>query len=321
MECKDLEVFILTYNRANYLNIQLESICNQTAKGFKVRILNNASTDNTLEVIENIKKKYPEREIEVVTHPKNLGNRGNFKKVQELSTTKYCAIFHDDDCFSPEYIETAMQCLYKHLDVGMIACDCTPMYNVNNNNWLRQNKTYLLYDENNYALCNLYGTRQNFASIIYRADIYKTTVIRDDLCGKIWDLPFMFATGIKCKSILLEGQYIRYRLSPKQDSNDYKTGPFPEQVISALSLCKKTVRKCKLYTLILLHVFAQNLYKDCKLQDMHYCSWNDFIKKSKEIGVVTPIELFAIKIFGRKIFIKRIHKFINKKKKQIRKSL
>ena len=48
MECTNLDVFVLTYNRAEYLRIMLDGLCTQTAKGFKIKILNNCSTDNTL---------------------------------------------------------------------------------------------------------------------------------------------------------------------------------------------------------------------------------------------------------------------------------
>lgn len=49
MDCNDSEVFVPAYNRAEWLKIQPESICNQTASGGKIRVLNNISTDNTAE--------------------------------------------------------------------------------------------------------------------------------------------------------------------------------------------------------------------------------------------------------------------------------
>lgn len=318
MQFEDLEVFILTYNRSKYLQIQLESICKQTAIGFKIIILNNASTDNTLDVIAGVKEKYPERKIEVITHKENIGNRGNFKMSQKLASTKYCAIFHDDDCFNPEYIETAMKCFYKHPEVGMIASDCTAMFNVNDNNWERQSKSYLLYNSDNFALLNLYGTRQNFASVIYKTDVYKSTIIHDDLCGKIWDLPFMFEVGAKCKTILLEGKYIRYRLSAEQDSNDYATGPFPEQIINALCLCKNSACKYKLYVLILLYIFTKNLYYSLKLYECYSYTWNTFIIHIKKLNLFSTKELLLLKILNHNKVRKYLFKIINKKKNYIR---
>lgn len=109
MEYKNLDVFVLTYNRAEYLKIMLDSLCTQTATGFNIKVLNNCSTDNTIEVVKDIQKKHPERNIQIITNEKNLGNAGNFKRSQELANNEYTAIFHDDDAIHPEYIETAME--------------------------------------------------------------------------------------------------------------------------------------------------------------------------------------------------------------------
>lgn len=43
MECKNLNVMVLTYNRADYLKIMLGSLCTQNATGFKIKVLNNRS--------------------------------------------------------------------------------------------------------------------------------------------------------------------------------------------------------------------------------------------------------------------------------------
>lgn len=321
MDYNNLEVFILTYNRADFLKIQLESVCKQTAKGFKIRILNNASTDNTLDVIKEVQQKYPEREIEVITHPQNIRSQENFKMSQKLASTEYCAIFHDDDCMHPTYIETAMKCLQKHPDVVMIGSDGDAMYNVNDQNWYEQSKQYLLFDKEEFALLNLHGGRHNFATMIYKSEVYKSIKIEEELCGKIWDLPFTFKIGATGKSILLEGKYIRYRLSAGQDSKDYKTGPFPNEIINALRICKESIINNKFYSLLLLYNFTKMLHNGQKLKEMYDCSWKDFCKMYADMGLFNSKELFIIKFFGYKKVIRRIQKFVDKRKNQIRKSI
>ena len=49
---KKLEVFILTYNRLNYLKLALESLFNQTVNNIKITVVDNASNDRTKEYIE-----------------------------------------------------------------------------------------------------------------------------------------------------------------------------------------------------------------------------------------------------------------------------
>ena len=53
VDYSQLDVIVLTYNRAKTLAVMLESLCTQTAQGFHITVLNNASTDNTLEIVKN----------------------------------------------------------------------------------------------------------------------------------------------------------------------------------------------------------------------------------------------------------------------------
>lgn len=119
MDYQDLDVMVLTYNRSQYLRIALSAICESLATWRKTIVLNNASTDDTLEVIQEIRDKYPNRKIEVITHSKNVGNAGNFQKSQEFASNKYVAVFHDDDAVHPEYIDRAMQLLHANHDAVM----------------------------------------------------------------------------------------------------------------------------------------------------------------------------------------------------------
>ena len=45
VDYSQLDVIVLTYNRAKTLAVMLESLCTQTAQGFHITVLNNASTD------------------------------------------------------------------------------------------------------------------------------------------------------------------------------------------------------------------------------------------------------------------------------------
>ena len=46
VDYSQLEVFVLTYNRADKLGKMLDSLGCQTAQGFRITVLDNASTDD-----------------------------------------------------------------------------------------------------------------------------------------------------------------------------------------------------------------------------------------------------------------------------------
>ena len=48
----DIDIYIMTHNRADYLMLSIESLLNQSAGVSKITVLDNESTDNTLSAVE-----------------------------------------------------------------------------------------------------------------------------------------------------------------------------------------------------------------------------------------------------------------------------
>lgn len=75
---------IVTYNRSSYLKKCLPSVCNQSIKPQKVIIVDNNSTDDTCNVVDDFKSS-TEIEIHYVKMPENGGGAGGFKEAIRLS--------------------------------------------------------------------------------------------------------------------------------------------------------------------------------------------------------------------------------------------
>lgn len=282
---KDLDVIIPTYNRAEYLQIALESICESIATWRKTIIVNNASTDNTLEIIENIKKKYPKRVIEVITNEKNIGNAGNFKKTQEIAANKYTAVFHDDDAIHPEYIDRAMKIITESdEDIVLATGGANALYNINHENWGILPNYYWEYPSNKNIFLQLILARYTFCCCIYKTSIYKNIEYKSKLYGKLHDIIFMSEICEKGSAIYLHGECVRWRQHLGSDSNTLKTGPFPKEIINVLfklkeiHFCectykwKKGFRKILFSTL--LFNFAYFLYRWADLK--RFIKWKNF---------------------------------------------
>lgn len=234
MLCKNLDVFVLTYNRSDYLKMQLESLCNQTAQGFTIKILDNASTDNTGDVIKGTQRKYPQRKIIHIKHETNIGNPANFKKSQELATNEYTAVFHDDDVIHPEYIEKAMALFKKHNDVVMISCRPQIFKDFKPDLWKKIKNTYLLFKPTNICLASLLVGMPCFASMIYKTDIYTSVSYHPKQYGKIFDAPFLLDIGLKGASILMQGRYIQYRVHANSDTSTPVDKLFFNEIIAVV---------------------------------------------------------------------------------------
>ncbi len=98
MENKKLGVCIPTYNRAKLLNSCLERIVPEVSKyNVPIFISDNASTDETPQVVEKFKKQY--EYIHYSRNPENIGLDPNFEKVLKFADTEYRWLLGDDDSF------------------------------------------------------------------------------------------------------------------------------------------------------------------------------------------------------------------------------
>src|SRR4051812_41815877 len=100
MDSKLLTIAIPTYNRANYLDINLNQLARnlrqlENAAEVEIIVSDNASTDNTAQVVN----KYIEQGIKINYHRNstNTGFDGNFNQCISKATGKYFWLFGDDD--------------------------------------------------------------------------------------------------------------------------------------------------------------------------------------------------------------------------------
>ncbi len=97
-----LSISIPTYNRASFITELLDSIVVQfddpeVASQIEITISDNASTDNTAEVVKKYSDKY--QNIKYFRMEKNMGFDRNFVNVVTKSSGKYCLSIGDDDAF------------------------------------------------------------------------------------------------------------------------------------------------------------------------------------------------------------------------------
>jgi hypothetical protein len=111
-----LSVLIATYNRAGYLTKAVASVLNQSYSNFTLKIVDDASTDDTPEVIRSI----DDPRLVSYRQPSNRGWLGNCNSALEGIGTKYVLMLGDDDIMMPGGLERAIAVLEAHPNVGMV---------------------------------------------------------------------------------------------------------------------------------------------------------------------------------------------------------
>lgn len=116
-----VQVFIPTFNRADRLEKAVSSVLAQSGAELRVIVLDNHSTDHTVDVMERVMSR--DSRVTHVRHAENIGMLANFNAIPALVDGDYFAMLTDDDTYEPEFLATALEWFAKHPELGFVACD------------------------------------------------------------------------------------------------------------------------------------------------------------------------------------------------------
>jgi len=113
-----ISVMMTVYNAEKYIREAIESILNQTFSDFEFIILDDHSTDNSYEIINEYAKR--DNRILVLSNEKNLGIAESRTKCIKYAKGKYIAIADADDISVPTRFEKQLKYLEKHKECGVV---------------------------------------------------------------------------------------------------------------------------------------------------------------------------------------------------------
>ena len=101
-------VCIPTFNSAATIRETLASIVNQSYKHLNIHVVDNDSTDDTLQIV----LEFNDPRIRLYKNKINVGAEGNFNRCIQSATGEYTAIFHADDIYESAMVEKqVLHCL------------------------------------------------------------------------------------------------------------------------------------------------------------------------------------------------------------------
>lgn len=114
-----ITLIIPTYKRPELLRRALKSALNQTFTSFQICIYDNASGDETREVVEEFMNKDPR--VKYHCHPENIGMIGNYEFALDKVETPYFSLLSDDDLLFPEFFKEALKGFHQFPDSAFSA--------------------------------------------------------------------------------------------------------------------------------------------------------------------------------------------------------
>lgn len=113
-----VSVIVPNYNHAPYLRQRLDSIFNQTFQDFEVIILDDCSTDNSKEIIEEYRNR--SQVSHIVYNELNSGSPfKQWAKGFDLAKGEYIWIAESDDWAEPNFLETLVSFLDSNNEIAL----------------------------------------------------------------------------------------------------------------------------------------------------------------------------------------------------------
>lgn len=151
-------VVIPLYNKEKYVENALKSILNQTFTDYEVLIINDSSTDKSVEkVIPFLSEK-----IKLIHHSENKGLSASRNTGIEKATTNYITFLDADDLWKPTFLETIHRLIINFPEARIFGTNYEEVY---------QNKTYQPHNGSDTLPKNFEGYI-NFFKINVKQGIY-----------------------------------------------------------------------------------------------------------------------------------------------------
>ena len=111
-----VSVIMSTYNREDLVKEAVFSVLNQSFENFEFIVIDDNSTDNTIEILKNFKDK----RLKVFKNRTNCGCTFNYHNAQNLANGEYIAHIDDDDIWLKDKLEKQVAFIEENSEIVLL---------------------------------------------------------------------------------------------------------------------------------------------------------------------------------------------------------
>lgn len=207
-------VVISVYNKADYIENTLKSVVNQSFDDFEVIVVNDGSSDNSLEIINSIN----DDRISVIT-TENLGASMARNKGIEESNSDFIALLDGDDYWNKDYLQTIYDAISIFPNQKVFSVAIAQKYKnkiVPVNYSFNQTETFRIH--NFFASSKKYSLLSSSSVVFHKAIIKQTGKFDPNIVsGQDTDLWIRF--GLHYDIVFINKQLVTYTHNSNSLSN------------------------------------------------------------------------------------------------------
>ena len=159
-------IVITSYNYGKHVGDAIASALAQSYRNVEVLVLDNASTDNSVEVVRS----FTDERIRLVTRDENIGIQRNHNEGIKLAKGDFVVFLSADDMLLPTLVEDVLAYRHTHPDIDIVYTSAIIM---------DPDKNFTMYfDQPSFDGAESYYGRNEFASLLTRdSAMYLPTIL------------------------------------------------------------------------------------------------------------------------------------------------
>lgn len=224
-------IWMVTYNHEKYISKAIEGIISQSTNfRYEIFIGEDFSTDNTAELCQKLKKKFPDK-IDLTIHKTNIGSLANAKMIYEKcqnSGAKYIAMCEGDDYWTdPLKLQKQVDFLDSHQEYSM-CFHSVRILNETQQKFYEDNITRSVLDTT--GLKELaFGNFIHTPSVLFRSIVFPLPHWFKDT--PIGDYPLWCLSALKGKIYKMPDKMAVYRVHDQGAMSGFKSANLSDQIV------------------------------------------------------------------------------------------
>ena len=235
-----ISVILTAFNEEKYIKKAIESILNQTLTDLELIVVNDGSTDNTLDIINS----FDDDRLKLINH-ENMGSGASRNKALALAEGEYVMYLDGDDW----YREDAMEIAYMEAKAKDTDFTFYQMINYDD-------KTGEIY-ENDWFNLNIFD--ESFENTVFNMNDFKGSIfdLSVGVCQKIYnisflkridakfpegilfeDMPFFYYVLLKAEKISIVKKQLYYRRKHEESITNVVDGKFLDTIPAGQTLMR-----------------------------------------------------------------------------------
>lgn len=223
-----VSIFMSSYNYGRYLKSSIDSVLAQTFLDFELFILDDASTDNSWEIIQA----QTDPRIRAMRNTENRNDKLEMNRIiAEMTSGEYIAVHHSDNLWEPDKLKRQVDFLDAHPGIGAVFTNALVIRDSGEPLRDETHFHYRIFDQPNrsrFEWLNYFfyhGNALCHPSVLIRRKCYQNCGYYRNGLMQIPDLDLWVRLCMKYEIHVLPEKLVRYRI---QENENFTSGNRPD---------------------------------------------------------------------------------------------